>query len=159
MSHGEGGLFVVPLREGGYAVGVIARAVPAANLILGYFFGPRWERVPTLDEVGELRAEDAVTVLRVSDMGLREGQWQFLGVTPRWERSKWPTPLFGKCHSLLGSWWVVRYDDEDPSRFVSESRADSEVAQRLPADGGFGSGAAEKVLTRLLRENADAERS
>jgi len=41
-SYSEGDWFAVPLRGGGFAAGVIARAMPRKEgVLLGYFFGPR----------------------------------------------------------------------------------------------------------------------
>lgn len=59
VNYREGDWFALPLREGGFAVGVIARANPEAAL-LGYFFGPRRGEVPSLGELSDLRAGDAV---------------------------------------------------------------------------------------------------
>jgi hypothetical protein len=42
LPYSEGSVFVVPLRKGGCARGVIARASRRGRVILGYFFGPRF---------------------------------------------------------------------------------------------------------------------
>ena len=60
-TYGEGDWFAVPLREGGFAAGVVARANPKA-VLLGYFFGPRRAAVPSVEEVSRLRPDDAVLV-------------------------------------------------------------------------------------------------
>lgn len=39
-NYREGSRFAVPLRQGGYAVGLVARVNPR-GVLLGYFFGPR----------------------------------------------------------------------------------------------------------------------
>jgi hypothetical protein len=50
-NYNEGDWFAVPLREGGFAIGVIARVMPRKEgVVLGYFFGPRRNAVPTVEE-------------------------------------------------------------------------------------------------------------
>jgi hypothetical protein len=39
LPYSEGSVFLVPLRKGGYARGVVARASPKGKGLLGYFFG------------------------------------------------------------------------------------------------------------------------
>jgi hypothetical protein len=45
IKYREGDWFAVPLRNGGFAVGLVARANPKAAL-LGYFFGPKTKGYP-----------------------------------------------------------------------------------------------------------------
>ena len=42
----EGDWFAVPLQNGGYSLGLVARADGEGG-VLGYFFGPRREQLPT----------------------------------------------------------------------------------------------------------------
>src|SRR5262249_58700798 len=48
----EGDWFAVPLGDGRYVLGRIARHHRAT--VLGYFFKPAYDHVPTLDEIGDL---------------------------------------------------------------------------------------------------------
>ena len=41
LPYSEGSVFLVPLRNGGYARGVVARATGEGKGLFGYFFGPR----------------------------------------------------------------------------------------------------------------------
>jgi len=61
VKYREGDWFAVPLREEGFAVGVVARANPN-GVRLGYFFGPKRAVVPSGDEGADLRADQAVLV-------------------------------------------------------------------------------------------------
>lgn len=54
VDYREGECFAVPLRDSGFGAGVIARANPKAAP-LGYFFGPRREQAPTLEEMASLK--------------------------------------------------------------------------------------------------------
>jgi hypothetical protein len=124
-SYGEGDWFAVPLREGGFAVGVIARAMPhKEGILLGYFFGPRRDDVPTLDELKSLSASDAVLVDRFGHLGLVRGTWPLLGRIDGWDRGAWPTPAFGRFEELTGR----------PSRSstTTPTRTGSSVSSRSP---------------------------
>jgi Immunity protein 26 len=73
VNYREGDWFAVPLRNGGFAVGVIARANPR-GVSLGYFFGPPRSDVPRLDEVADLRSGDAVLVRKFGHLGILNGR-------------------------------------------------------------------------------------
>jgi Immunity protein 26 len=60
-AYSEGDWFAIPLRGGGFATGLIARMMPhREGVLLGYFFGPRRDKVPTLDELRDLSTPDAI---------------------------------------------------------------------------------------------------
>lgn len=150
-NYGEGDWFAVPLRQGDFAVGVIARAMPSnEGILLGYFFGPRRHDLPRLDEVKDLSASDAVLVERFGDLGLVQGIWPLLGRTGEWDRSAWPTPVFGRFEELTGRAFKVIYDDANPNRLVREKKVDPDDLVGFPKDGLSGAGAVERILTRLL---------
>jgi hypothetical protein len=70
ISYQEGTWFGVPLRHGGFGIGVVARKAPKGGTILAYLFGPKRIAVPTLADVVPLTAADAVKCLRMGDLGL-----------------------------------------------------------------------------------------
>lgn len=70
LPYREGSLFAVPLRKGGYAAGLVARMAPQGKIILAYFFGRKFETVPSLSDISSMRAADSVKCLRVGDLGL-----------------------------------------------------------------------------------------
>lgn len=151
-NYDEGEWFGVPLQETGFAVGVIARAMPSKKgILIGYFFGPRRDDVPRLAGLDSLSASDAVLVARAGDLGLIQGTWPVLGRTAGWDRNAWPTPAFGRLEELTGRAFKVIYDDNDPSWPVRQKRIDLKELSGLPPDDLFGSGAVERVLTGLLR--------
>src|SRR5262245_51705508 len=94
VTYKEGTWFALPLRQVGYAVGRVARHAPQRKVILAYLFGPKRERVPTLDELDHLEPYRAVKVVRAGDLGLLDGSWPLIGDSPRWERQKWLMPVF-----------------------------------------------------------------
>src|SRR6266705_1440571 len=100
-AYPEGTVFAVPLRGGGYAVGLVAR-VGRRGTTLGYFFGPRREKVPVLSEVAELNPEAALLVELFGDLGLMEGHWPIIGLASSFDRRRWPLPPFGRIEEFTG---------------------------------------------------------
>jgi hypothetical protein len=147
INYKEGMWFAVPLRCGGYGIGLVARAKKAC--ILAYFFGPRRESVPTLDEVSVLKANSAVAVLRVGDLGLLNGEWPVIGETPSFKCSDWPMPIFIRREPVTFKNWLVHFSDTDPNKRIREVAAPNDRSD-LPEDSLSGYGAAEIKLTKLL---------
>ncbi len=148
VSCSEGSWVVVPLRNGGWGLGLVARRGGEGGL-LGYFFGPRRTDRPVLDDVRGHRSEDAVTVAYFSEARIVDGTWPVLGTLPSWRREDWPVPDFG-----------FRYRDEPPERrhfddslhWTGSERMTIEDYERLrlPDSAFFGTEAIELTLTRLL---------
>jgi hypothetical protein len=146
--YSEGSVFLVPLTNGGYARGVVARASRRGRGLLGYFFGPR---LPSMNAVTLDDLKPTYTVLRVifGDLGLINGKWPVAGIIPDWDRSQWPMPDFvrrdplGRLRPVL-----VRYCDNDPMRIEAEYPIDDDSG--LPSDSAYGYGAVEIELTKLL---------
>lgn len=149
VRYREGDWFAVPLRDSGYATGLIARANPKGAL-LGYFFGPRRLEIPPLHDVSGLRPGDAVLVRKFSHLGIVDGTWALLGRLDGWKRQDWPTPVFVRYEELTGRSFHVFYDDNDPSRVLREKRVPPGEAEQAPKDGLMGAGFTEAILTRLL---------
>jgi hypothetical protein len=145
----EGLWFAVPLRGGGYGVGVVARR-NSEGVLLGYFFGPKRAEVPTDTGIDGLRPEAAILVARVGHLGLRSGEWPVIGGSAAWDRGAWPIPEFGHADLLVEERYTARTYDETLNLFVRERRIGSEEFGGLPADGLMGAGFLEKRLTRLL---------
>jgi hypothetical protein len=145
----EGDWFAVPLRDGGFAVGLIARTNPG-GVLLGYFFGPLRSNAPKLEDVAGLSPGDAVLVRKFGHLGIIQGRWSRLGRLHDWDRRDWPTPAFVRYEELTGrSFWVF-YDDNDPNRLLREEQVARGEAEQAPKDGLMGANFAENVLTRLL---------
>jgi hypothetical protein len=148
LPYREGTWFAVPLREGGFAVGVVARATTKGKVILCYFFGPHRTAVPSLSDLERLKPSDAIRVLRVGDLSLICGEWPIIGQTTSWKRSDWPMPPFIRRSELSGRAWRVQYSDADPNAMDREEPESYNT--KLEEDSVFGSGAVELVLTKVL---------
>jgi hypothetical protein len=149
INYREGDWFSVPLRKGGYAVGVVARANPD-GVLLGYFFGPRHEEVPTLDDVRDLKPQNAVVVGKFGHLGLTQHKWPILGRVDDWDRADWPMPVFVRYEELTGRSFRAFYDDDDPNKLLREEQVSPGAAEQGPKDTMMGSGFVEKRLTRAL---------
>jgi len=148
LPYEEGTAFAVPLRDGGFGVGVVARIAPKGKLLLGYFFGPRSDE-PEFD-LTTLQAKKAVLVGRFGDLHLFDGRWFTFGQVPHWNRDEWPMPLFLK-RDPLGHLpdRVVVYDGDDlgkPGRWEARDI----IPRDLREDGLMGAGFVEIKLAQLL---------
>ncbi len=148
LPYTEGSVFLVPLRKGGYARGVVARTSPKGKGLLGYFFGPRIAstEMALFDDL-----EPGAALLRVifGDLGLINGEWPIRGTVPNWDRTQWAMPDFVR-RDPLGSRKpiLVRYSDADPMRVEAEFPIDDDSG--LATDSAYGYGAVEIELTKLL---------
>jgi hypothetical protein len=153
-SYTEGTWFAIPLRKGGYGVGIVARE--RGGCILTYCFGPCREAVPRLSEISRLQSITAITVLRAGDLGLVRGKWPVIGNATFWNRLDWPMPVFIR-REILPPFrnWRIHYSDNDPSELIKQ---ELEPAERLdlPNDGLSGSGAVE--IMKLLDDSGQSAR-
>lgn len=150
LSYKEGTWFAVPLRQGGYAVGLAARVTPKENLLLAYFFGPKRENIPLLEELTPFTRDQAILVLMTGDLHLINGQWQIIGQATDWNRSEWPIPKFVRHEEFTNRIYLLEYSDDDPSTFIRQTKITEEESKNLQEDTSSGSGAAEIKLTKLL---------
>jgi hypothetical protein len=143
----EGTWFAVPLRTGGYVVGLLARAT-GSGPAFGYFFGPRIATVPDIRSTENLSHKDAVFVAIFGDLGLIKNEWPIIGTHKEWKREDWPVVPFARIDEEGKKGWKVTYSDE--LRENSNECCDIFVAKLLPRDGLWGYGAVEKQMTSLL---------
>ncbi len=148
LPYREGTWFAVPLRTGGYAVGLVSRATINGKVIFCYFFGPRRTSVPTLSDVENFKAISAVKLARVGDLALIRREWPIVGHSTLWKRSDWPMPPFVRRSELSGKAWRVHHSNSDPTAIDREEPEPYEST--LERDSVFGAGAMELVLTNLL---------
>ena len=149
IPYKEGDRFAIPLRDGGYAVGVVARSPKGGKVLLGYFFGPRYGEIPAASTVTNLSSDEAIKVVRFGDISLLRGEWPIVYRPAKWNREDWPMPSFVRTELPDSRAWRVVYHDNDPNRVMSESRLESDPAV-FERDAVFGAGAIELLLTKLL---------
>lgn len=147
-AFGVGDWLAIPLRDGGFGTGLVV-IVDRSEIILGYFFGPRYATMPSLGMMSEKRPEDAVLVAICGALGIIQGKWKLLGKLPEWSPPAWPIPDFGRVDGISEHGYRVHYG-KDLAEPDSERRVSAEEAKGLPEDGLFGAGAVEIRLTELL---------
>jgi hypothetical protein len=148
LQYEEGTWFAVPLRNGGYGTGVVARHSPEGVLLI-YLFGPKRKRPAELADVQGLSKSDAIKVVMAGALGLADGSWAIIGRQGSWDREDWPMPQFVRKDEITRTAWLVTYADDNPNEVASEQRVPFEITG-FERDGLNGSGAVELVLTQLL---------
>ncbi|WP_374359822.1 Imm26 family immunity protein [Pseudoduganella danionis] len=151
-SYREGSWFAVPLLDGAYCWGMVARLAPASKIMLAYLFGPRLPQLLTVEQLDLFAPQQALRILRVGDMALASGHWPVLGQSQHWQAADWPMPQFlRRAHGLQRAWRVT-YADADPSRTEREEAVPYDTPG-LETDSLFGYGSVELLLTRLLADS------
>jgi len=145
----EGTWFAVPLRQGGYGTGVVARHSPDGSIVLAYLFGPKRHEVPSLAEASKVTRKDALKVIMVGALGFIEGIWPIIGKSDSWKRKEWQMPKFVRRDDISRTAWLVTYDENNPNQVVTEECVSFDITG-YERDALSGAGAVEMVLTRLL---------
>lgn len=148
LPYREGTWFAMPLRQGGYVVGRVARH-SGDGCVLGYFFGPKRDTIPRLDELGELAPHSAIRVMRFGDLGLLNGRWTVIGENPGWEKEEWPMPIFTRKDSVTKTAIIIIYDDNNPLVELSNRQIPFETSG-IEGDSLSGAGAAETKLSMII---------
>ena len=149
LPYDEGTVFLVPLRTGGYARGIVARTSNEGKILLGYFFGPCLKS-PNEKSLDGLDPTNSILCIRFGDLGLINGEWIICGRIPNWNRNKWPMPDFARNDPLSKKTWLVRYSDNDPNLIEKEIPTNFDL--KLAKDLLAGYGAVEIKLTQLLND-------
>lgn len=139
----------VPLRDGKWAPGLVAR-VGRRGVLFGYFFGPATREIPSLRETTDLRPDGAALVGMFGDLGIREGTWAILGRSESWDPANWPFPQFVRTDSLSGQVTLIKYSESDLVTSIRENRVDKAGSVGKPQDGLMGEGYVRERLARLL---------
>lgn len=145
----EGDWIAVPLRGGGYALGLLAR-LQGKDTGLGYFFGPKVDAVPSGQGIAQLRPEDAVLVTKFGTVGIARGDWKVVFAAQPWKREEWPIPAFRRTEPFTNRILKVIYAEGNLLTPAAELPISPDESADYPEDGSFGMGALEIRLTRLL---------
>ena len=149
LPYREGDWIAVPLKTGGWAVGVVARQDGRGG-IFGYFFGPRRDQVPALGELRGYKPDEAILLSILGDLGLIRNEWPVLGRLEPWEREKWPLTLLRRTDCVSGVHRLIEYDESDLLEEIGSRKAPPEEAMCYPEDGIAGSKSIEAVLDAIL---------
>lgn len=148
-SYENGSIFCVPLRNDGYAIGLVARN-DQRGLVFGYFFGPRLQSVPDAVDTSILMPQNAILVGQFGDNGLRKRKWKRIGAITPWCPEDWPMPLFTCAGKDDHHVTVTEYDENTlNTKSVSSVPRTAETENLLP-DRVMGHGFVEIKLTDFL---------
>ena len=150
LPYGEGDVFCVPLGDGMFSLGVIARMAKQGKVLLGYFFTTVFRQCPNVETMPSLRAEEAARVIRFGDLGLLNGEWTVIGRLPEWQRDEWPMPAFIMRPPLTNSASLTYNSDEDPNRISRIVKCDPN-SEGYATDSVYGYGAVEILLRQAAR--------
>lgn len=156
VNYREGDWVAVPLRDGGYAIGMLAR-VSVSGILFGYFFGPKLRHVPEERDIQGKVYSDAILYVRFGDLGITKGEWPVIFRPNDWKRDEWPMPDFVSTDLLRPKATKIRYDEDDLQTVTDRTPWPVEMVDLLPKDGLFGYGAVELRLTRFLDEEHNSE--
>lgn len=153
LPYSEGTCFAVPLRDSGFAKGIVSR-YDGEGIVAGFFFGPRHLALPTPVDFDSLHANGAMYVGRFGDLGLLNGEWPIVGTVVPWHRYDWSLPPMGRVEDVSRRGILSSYSD----KLVRISEIPCEIGElsRYPPDVLSGYGAIEIKLTRLLSRSDDA---
>jgi len=152
INYSEGNCIAIPLRDSGYARGVITR-MNRKGVVFGYFFAPKIDNLEDVMIDESLYPENAVLSGQFGDLGLLEDKWKVVGGIPNWSRDIWIMPSFLRLDEDGGAGFIATYD-EDSMEFISEEKVrPSQInVHDLPEDSVMGYGFVEVKLTKKLSE-------
>jgi hypothetical protein len=156
IRYDEGQWFAIPLRNGGYALGIIVRGSYKTKGGLGYFFGPKFQTIPDDKDTLDKQPEDAVLITQFGDMGLVNGSWPLIHSSRQFLKDEWPIPKFGiKLPNLPGKGFVREYVQNVIGELIlkKETLVDQLSIINLPVDRISGGGAVEIRLTDLIEKD------
>ena len=150
LNYQEGDWIAVPLEQGGYCVGVIARC-DRKGAILGYFFGPRIFEIPDISELSNFKASEAILIRDFGDLGLLDYGWPVIGKLDDWNSEQWPVPDFGYIDVVPPIRGFRRVYGRGIGELCTEEiQVSIEEAESLPQDGLSGYLALVYGLDKLL---------
>lgn len=142
----EGTVFLVPLRDSGYAIGVLARA-DGNGQCFGYFFGPRVEGKDEV-EIASLAVENALLIGKFGDLEIIRGNWEPIGRVSNWEGDRWKLLPLARIDHDADKAWLCTYDDE--LNCTKEIVISTDDVGKHPYDRLMGAGSVEIRLTKLI---------
>ena len=147
MVYEEGSCFVLPLGNGGFARGIVAR-MNGKGRIFGYFYGPRLASTEDANFDGII-PDYAILLADFGDLGLLNGSWRVYGQLPNWNRALWPMPPLIRVDESENRAWLSWYDDKT---FVCtmEAEVEPQLASQYPEDATWGYRAVEIDLSRRI---------
>lgn len=105
----EGTVFMIPLRDNGFATGVVAR-ISGDGHAFGYFFGPRLQSKDDF-KLDSLDAKDALLIGKFGDRNFTSGHWDVVGQLKNWKEIRWPMVSLARIDEIAKKAWLSSYND------------------------------------------------
>ena len=141
-----GKLFVVPLKDGGFSVGLVARQ--DKSILLGYFFDTYFSEKPSNVDDFNFDKNNVCLICLFGIVGLKSNEWTVIGDLPNWDKQEWLVPTFKQKDPLLNIYYAITYDDD--LNEVSRIKISEDDAKTLFNSGVHGSGVVESILSKLF---------
>ena len=140
-----GDVFVVPLRNKGYGLGLVTRKY--RTTALGYFWEELYFDNPQEVKLDDLKKEDKFWIKQFMIRGLEKGYWNILGSLPNFVFEEWEVPKFIREVEPFGK-HVITYDDK--LQQVEQKKVSDDFESDYPDDGIAAYGLIEIRLTEML---------
>lgn len=141
----EGDIFILPLKNGKYAIGLVA--ISAKNCILAYYFNLMLDKESDFD-MEIIQKERTILIQMVSTLGFSEESWKIIGKLDSFTDSVWTLPNFQQYSELSKCYYSTIHDSKLEE--VSRHKIDEKEASKLYPSGMAGYVYAENVLLKLL---------
>jgi hypothetical protein len=142
-----GKVFVVPLKNGGFSIGLVARQ--DKNILLGYFFNTYFFEKPITVKDLIINKSNICLICLFSILGLKNNEWTVIGSLPDWNKDEWAVPMFKQKDPLLDIYYAINYDDS--LNEISKIKMSKEDANKLYNGGIYGYGIVESILTKIIK--------
>lgn len=141
-----GSVFAIPTIKNEYLTGIVVRE--EGNILLCYFFGTLYRKIPKQDEVENIINDDILYVKQVSNMGLKDNEWKVIAKLDRIDKEKWDIPIFKKQDILTKKYYAVTVNEDLDE--VSQKQITEEESKNMYNTGTAGSVFIEKFLSKLV---------
>ncbi|MBS4063776.1 MAG: hypothetical protein KGZ74_04410 [Chitinophagaceae bacterium] len=120
----EGDFFSIPLTQGGYGIGLVAREY--RTITLGYFFDIIYQNIPEKINDRDIRNWRIALIGIFSSLGIKNGEWPLLKTDFIFNKEEWPIPIFKTQEPLTEKYFAVKVDItlmNDERYLISEEEA------------------------------------
>jgi hypothetical protein len=141
-----GKLFMVPLENKGYALGLAVRQ--DSSIILGYFSKKYYLTIPQSIEECKIDKKNICLIAIFGILGIKNKEWTIIGNLPEFDINDWGIPEFAQKDDLLDCHFKIIYDDNLEE--IKRVKINETEAKKLFSAGVFGYGLIEAILSEKL---------
>lgn len=142
----EGDIFLLPLTDGGFSIGLLARVIPWGAL--GYFFKIKYSEAPQHIDLSLLNKDNVLYIGKFGTRNLYEGKWKLIDKLPNWDRDYWNIPKFG-CNANPVYYLITLNDKLEE---IERIPCTKEAIEGLLEAGTYGYEAMSIKMSKLLQD-------